>query len=774
MSKSKYFFKLFMFSLFLGTVPVITLGLFSFYQSRASIEEKVEASNMQILQETQMRVEQVLNTLDATITQFVNTPMVRSSLDLPLHQEYFSVYDQLLESMHHLQSLELGVRDVYLINAQQRWVISNQLMSSIEQVDQIGEVMKYFDVPKNAFWINEFSTELEQSGSSVANKSINLSGINLVKKLPINSLNSKELLIANIPYAQLNKLINTNKSLGEVVVLDPNGTVIAHSNIDMIGKNFPALLPDNHFNSIKGHDTGYILTSINHTKIGVSYRKSDMNGWIYVSIIPINQISEASTSIGIFTLLICISIWVITLAISFQGSRKMYSPIKSLYKEALTAKTELKEEVQAKDEFQFIGNQMHFLRELQERLENQLVEQKNMLQEHFVLKLLLDGTSRSEVNEKMQFLWPSLKWQGMSVFTIQIDTLDGTRFQRENYELLLFAISNITGELLPKDRRLNPIIMQQSIVLVVGNNNNSDEEFRHKLYCDAMSIQKAINEYLQLKISIGISRIYQTLTETPRAYQESLEALRYRIRLGHETVLFIDNVLPRQNQHFGFPIKIESDLIDALKMSDVEKAHDLLDQFLKSVLTVNISFRESQIALVRLLSDLIQTLQEAGEESLPFTDSHKSIFDQLFDLHTGQEIEEWFRGQIIKPIIICLEKQRGLHHQKISQMLKNIVHEQFESDLTLEICASKLNYHPNYIRQVFRKEVGMNFSDYLAQHRLKIAKKWLIETDMKIFEISEKLKYNNPQNFIRYFRNMEGITPGQFRSNLGNYHSKSP
>jgi AraC-like DNA-binding protein len=44
-----------------------------------------------------------------------------------------------------------------------------------------------------------------------------------------------------------------------------------------------------------------------------------------------------------------------------------------------------------------------------------------------------------------------------------------------------------------------------------------------------------------------------------------------------------------------------------------------------------------------------------------------------------------------------------------------------------------------------------------------MAVKWLAETDMSVKEISERLHYNNSQNFIRSFRKTEGITPGEYR-----------
>ncbi|MNW15232.1 Helix-turn-helix domain protein [compost metagenome] len=42
----------------------------------------------------------------------------------------------------------------------------------------------------------------------------------------------------------------------------------------------------------------------------------------------------------------------------------------------------------------------------------------------------------------------------------------------------------------------------------------------------------------------------------------------------------------------------------------------------------------------------------------------------------------------------------------------------------------------------------------------------LVETNMKISDISEKLKYTNSTNFIRSFRKVEGETPGQYRERM--------
>ena len=81
----------------------------------------------------------------------------------------------------------------------------------------------------------------------------------------------------------------------------------------------------------------------------------------------------------------------------------------------------------------------------------------------------------------------------------------------------------------------------------------------------------------------------------------------------------------------------------------------------------------------------------------------------------------------------------------------------------METCAQMLNYNANHVSRIFRKETGCSFTEYLQGYRLEKAKKLLCETDMKVQDIAELLCYGNSQNFIRYFRKFENMTPRQYR-----------
>ncbi|MNY57705.1 HTH-type transcriptional activator Btr [compost metagenome] len=70
----------------------------------------------------------------------------------------------------------------------------------------------------------------------------------------------------------------------------------------------------------------------------------------------------------------------------------------------------------------------------------------------------------------------------------------------------------------------------------------------------------------------------------------------------------------------------------------------------------------------------------------------------------------------------------------------------------------------SHFSRVFKEEVGEKYVEYVTRHRLTMVKKYLLETDMNMDEIAEKVGYMGRNSIIRIFRKYEGITPGQFRS----------
>ena len=77
--------------------------------------------------------------------------------------------------------------------------------------------------------------------------------------------------------------------------------------------------------------------------------------------------------------------------------------------------------------------------------------------------------------------------------------------------------------------------------------------------------------------------------------------------------------------------------------------------------------------------------------------------------------------------------------------------------------AAVLDITPEYLSTLFNREMGINFSVFLKQFRISHAKRMLKGTDRKVYEIANAVGYNDPKYFQRVFKEVVGVSPGEYR-----------
>ena len=95
-----------------------------------------------------------------------------------------------------------------------------------------------------------------------------------------------------------------------------------------------------------------------------------------------------------------------------------------------------------------------------------------------------------------------------------------------------------------------------------------------------------------------------------------------------------------------------------------------------------------------------------------------------------------------------------------------------DEDLSLELIADQTGYTPYYLSRKFRSEVGDSLPEYIRKAKLSRVKYMLISTDLSVSEICEKLKIPSRTWLSRAFRELSGLTPGEFRERYRNYTEK--
>ena len=87
----------------------------------------------------------------------------------------------------------------------------------------------------------------------------------------------------------------------------------------------------------------------------------------------------------------------------------------------------------------------------------------------------------------------------------------------------------------------------------------------------------------------------------------------------------------------------------------------------------------------------------------------------------------------------------------------------YQEDINLNKISNYVSLSKNYFCNIFKKETGITIWDYLIRIRMEEAKRMLLETEQKTYEISERVGYDDPSYFGRLFKKYTGFTPIEFR-----------
>ena len=80
-----------------------------------------------------------------------------------------------------------------------------------------------------------------------------------------------------------------------------------------------------------------------------------------------------------------------------------------------------------------------------------------------------------------------------------------------------------------------------------------------------------------------------------------------------------------------------------------------------------------------------------------------------------------------------------------------------------EDVARAVNISKGYFSICFRDIVGMTFSDYVRDLKMRAAEEMLRQTGEPIYRIADMLGFQDEKYFSRVFREQKGMTPTDYR-----------
>ncbi|MCI8800020.1 MAG: response regulator [Lachnospiraceae bacterium] len=143
---------------------------------------------------------------------------------------------------------------------------------------------------------------------------------------------------------------------------------------------------------------------------------------------------------------------------------------------------------------------------------------------------------------------------------------------------------------------------------------------------------------------------------------------------------------------------------------------------------------------------------------------HYNVYDYILKPVKYQELLDVFHK--IRGILDMARSDAPSAPVCYYQTIVDKVNQSILEDLpgaSLKSAAAKVRLSPGYLSSLYKQQTGQNLSQFILEAKMNCAGKMLSDGVLKVYQIAEKLGYEDPKNFTRAFRSFYGCSPREYK-----------
>lgn len=300
-------------------------------------------------------------------------------------------------------------------------------------------------------------------------------------------------------------------------------------------------------------------------------------------------------------------------------------------------------------------------------------------------------------------------------------------------------------------------VVDDEVCGLFNGNLDSLERVKRRL----KKVRLELMQIQNMQVYIAIGELKDGISRIEDSFSEAREFLQERFYTGNSSILTRKN---RTQTEENINLYIDNDFrkrfLGYLEIFDLEDLALELDK-VQELLVTSKTMRGS---LVAEAYKAIVTLFYFGAQSynIGIYDQYEEMMLYFETCGTIEEVMGYLKNYIIHSLQQWIDA-RKYEEAKPIRIAKKYINDNYQEPLTLEMVSREIGFNPTYFSTVFKKETGMNFSDYLKKVRVDNAKDMLLHTALHVDDISLKVGYADVKYFSRLFKKFMGVTPTEFR-----------
>lgn len=267
------------------------------------------------------------------------------------------------------------------------------------------------------------------------------------------------------------------------------------------------------------------------------------------------------------------------------------------------------------------------------------------------------------------------------------------------------------------------------------------------------------NTYMNVVVSAAISGVVQK-DKWQETIEENSDLLKIGVLEGKGSITNYEDSF-EMVESYKLKKKQYELLVSSLYMADEIMFTKEKDKLLYVLNTLSIKDAKEEVLLIVVY--IAEKFKYEGEVFFSIFQEEVNYYEKFNRLENLKSIERWCNNYFSWIINYLLNRHESRQEGVLLRAKRFILDNYASPELNLQSVADYVGLNPKYLSSRFTKEIGVTFSSYLIEIRITKAKKLLKTTNLKIYEISERVGYNNVEHFNRIFKRECEISPSDFR-----------
>lgn len=274
----------------------------------------------------------------------------------------------------------------------------------------------------------------------------------------------------------------------------------------------------------------------------------------------------------------------------------------------------------------------------------------------------------------------------------------------------------------------------------------------------------ALREELNCNATIGIGRPNIGPDGIEASYREACEALKARVIFGNNRVIPFSALTALEQESSVLPEINRNEFSVFVRNGMRDKALELIKDYMGRIARSGpLEIEVLRLLCANIISAATAVMFEIDGELYSSFSKEYNVYHEIGKIETLDDMEQalsFFTREVMCYIADNMEKKP---HVLAREAKAYIAEHLTEVDLSLSSIAKSLYANECYLSRIFKKETGQNLSDYIMRQRLDKAMSYLKDSDLKAYEVAQRIGFADPHYFGICFKKYTGKSINEFR-----------